>query len=79
MKNFNINDKVVYNKTNFVISAFLDDQNKRSNTYSGQEWVLLYQPKACTQIIIQISLIQEKKEKKHSSVDTDDIIGKVLP
>lgn len=79
MKIFKINDKVNYNKTNFVISAFLDEKNERSFIHVGQEWVLLYQPKTCTQIIAHVSFIQEKEKKKHSSIDTDDILEEVFP
>ncbi|MFV0232813.1 hypothetical protein OBK30_07075 [Empedobacter falsenii] len=79
MEIFKINDKVKYNKTNFIISAFLDDKNERSLTQIDHKWVLLYQPKTSTQIVASIFHIESKKENTPSLGGTDEILDKIFP
>lgn len=79
MNVFKINDKVRYNKTNFIISAFLDDKNERSFIQVDHKWVLLYHPKFSTQIIVSIHLIEKKKENTSSSLGPDEILDSAFP
>ncbi|WP_333661544.1 hypothetical protein [Chishuiella changwenlii] len=70
--NYQLNDTVTYNKTNFVISAFLNDNNNLSEDENLNNWVLLYNDKTKNQIKVNIKFISKNVDNKEDSTETTD-------
>ncbi|GGF00430.1 hypothetical protein SAMN05443634_105198 [Chishuiella changwenlii] len=70
--NYQLNDTVTYNKTNFVISAFLNDNNNLSEDENLNKWVLLYNANTNNQIKVNIKFISKKGDNKEDSTETTD-------